>query len=652
MENDSSRYLVGKAVFTEKSGYRILSVEKPEMKDVWTVDSTDLADNHLDYWGDEVEVLATDVSRWQHQTLMAVFAPDVETLESYISKIKVTYGEKLPEEELCKTVHTQFFSHGVRDEEQQTVSISTRQTIDRHTATLIGDHRTFVRNHGGKLEVNIASQWPLHVRHAISRCTGLEEEEITIRRDRFDVLFDQLCSRPSLSAVLAAAGSLKTGRNIDFSMPTGSQHPQIDFEITTELDTEGNVLYQKQLIHADMGAFPMFPEEYAASLVAGSVPPYEVRALETQVNITSSDNPPANIFSDMGYSMALASLETHYDKVMAVLGHDKAQWRMSHLRTTDARRAVMQVNHSDQAQRATIESCVTLSHFERQNRINLQSGLRRPGISPFINYTRGVAMASGQGTQDFTFNFSYRRDYPVTALLYRDGRVKLGISAESGNRTKTRWAMHFASALSKDSSQIGFLDINSPEVLDMGPDVLERSLVLVQPLLDDLASQINGFVPDGNTQYPVLFTARPELRSDGVMFESNTAACLVLELHIDPVLLVPSIDRVYCHVLYGKVYRRDRIDNLLRQTISQTLREVCPCAKNTYNITIEADVDENVGVGSAKSLIRALTASAFASALSQALDEDIHRLPVHEQDIMGVMRKKVQEKDQEKTDEA
>lgn len=643
------KHLVGKMVFTTKGGVGIRSVEFPEARNIMIITEEDLTKSSIEFFGDSLPVFAHGFSDYAGQGLCAVFGPDWESVDGFISAIRIEYEEETQAPEPVVVEEKTWTSGKIPDFTDKALRpdiIGTRFEIHRHNASLLGDQRILACHADGKISVKLASQWPVHVRDCIAASLGLSRRVVEIYPVHFQAIYDQLMINPEIAAVVASAAAVKSDGLVEFNMSMTSFHPEMSFKIATLLDQKKNPVSQFAEITVDLGAYPVLASEYINAILAGVNPPYGLDSAQTTVTITKSGNHPVCSFGDLGYGMALSAAENHYSRVISTIGEKQTEWRSEHLEITSVKKTLYSSSQFDTLAH-TLDDCAKDSWFDRQYAVNSQKGLANNGVNPFVRYSRGIGIACGQGVQGFSNKFKYLNQYSITGTYTKEGKVKISSGMVPSVGMGEIWSDIVSNGLGVESNDIIFTDINNTDVSDVGPSILSRSIKTVPVLLEEFVSQVNEKLKNPEIELPVKLTCFINHSDKKELFCSDAYGTVVLSLHIDPVLLVPVIDKVWAKVQFGKIYDMAKTTNRIRQLISQTIGELCPSAQNTYEVNLEVRENPEKPVASASSLVRGLTSAALISALSQSLGHTVYILPLHEENILGIIEKNRAEKEKQ-----
>lgn len=644
----NQQHLVGKLIHAPKGNCALGQLSVPLAKDVLVLSAVDLQHTDMQILGDLYPVLAGNIVKYDNQPILAVFGPDFESVELYSRQIEIGY---LPidtpqETAVVRKTHRTF---GKSYDQVEGTEFESNLTYYPHSESTISGQRVHAVFKDGKIHIKCVSQWPMHIKQQVASELGLNMSDVLVYPQEFFASNDQLVYQPTITSILASVAAVKTKKLVELSVPMVSRQPELKFRLLTKTNPEGIPIAHKAMVEADMGVYPVFASEYCNSLIAGLVPSYPVQSLEMDACAVSSANPPACFFKDLGHSMAVSATEVHFNKLASSLGKNPAKFReemftRENRSELSIKKQIIESPLSDRLPQ-TVKACVADSVFERLYAANNQKGVHQN-----INYARGIGISCGEGTQGFSYQFPYLKDYSVSVTLDGLGNVTVSQALQTSETNKEIWRNVVAKCLDIDPQRVSFLSINEPGVVDNGPSVLSRSSSFMANLLEktceDLKSNENG-------TYPVTATRSIDVPEGNLLYSSYCNGTVIVSLHVDYVTLMPVVDNVTARLAFGKVLNLQGLKSHLRQMIISTIAELCPDVNQNFKIDLKLASDQSKPLGGADSLVRGLTASSFLSALCQALGRNIEKMPVTQKDMFEMTMKKTEskeEKDENKSD--
>lgn len=547
---------------------------------------------------------------------VAVFGPDYESVEDYIKQLEL---EEL-EDSSDKMEEIDSFTFNEGKFRKTALSVSSDYVIHRHSSSALNDLRVRVWENNGKYHVETSTQWPLEVRRQVAKTLELEIDKVVLHSVHYHDRFDEYLSEPTKAAVIASLAAKKSGLMAELIVTPFAVQPQMKISITSAIDKNKNCKALKINASVDLGRDPKISKEYLLSLASGLVPVYKLSAIEMEIKAYKSEHDTAEFYSDLGYSIGLAAIENHFSKVAHKLDMQPTEWRMKNIFKN---RFAEQFRKSSQfaSLKQTLEECTQASCFERKYSVGSH------GVNPFINYARGIGVSCGEGTQGFSNQFPEIYKYSITMTVSEDKKVKI-----SCGLVPDLFLGRILTDIVKNNldPEIDSVTFGENQNVDFGPSVLGRKVKYIPLLVEKCCKELKG------KELPCSASVSFDCSDSDYLFESDTFGTLVLELHIDPVMLVPVVDHIFARIKFGKIYNKIRIQRMIRQVISSTVKEICPVAENNFDIDLVVESDENFPAGSASSLIRGLTIASFTSAVSQALKHDLKTIPLQDNDILEI----------------
>ena len=233
--------------------------------------------------------------------------------------------------------------------------------------------------------------------------------------------------------------------------------------------------------------------------------------------------------------------------------------------------------------------------------------------------------------------FNANANYSLSVTLDEDNTVKVttGMTADKG--MQGLWKDTIRKFLEVPSENIVFADINDHEVIDMGPSALSRKMGIVSSLLVQACSEIAR--KKQFSRLPITVSTQYDAELTDPFYCSSSIGSVVMDLHIDTVVLSPIIDNIWVNFHLGHVFDMERLLNKARHTITAVLSDICPRSTAKCNIDIKISQDGSYTSSSLTSGLRGLTTAALVNALSQALGHTIKKIPVTSDDILGIASK-------------
>jgi len=643
----NKKHLTGKLITSTISKGFIESIELPqnESKKIVVLSAADFEErNYIDVMGETFPILVKDEVSYKGQPILAIFGEVSEDVELFCREVKISY--RIPQ--TAETSTSQPFgepfnwSFGNTDEYfvQGSKTLRTTFSVGSHSSNMLGDQKVCATMDKGNLQLQLETQWPVHVRRSVANVLDLPFDKVQLDLQPYFALFDQLIIAPSMLACIAAKATQKTGELIRLFAPLISWQPKMDFEFKTVVLQDGSCVAGRYKCSIDMGAFPIFPKEVCYNILSGIVPVYPMKALDVTIKILKSSTPPANFFGDLGFSMALAATEDHFSQVALAYGQQPGQWKLEQLKecgdkSSPVSESVRETVSFDNLPR-TFKDVLSSSWYSRKFAVNSQKSIYLKKVSPFINYSRGVGIATGEGIIGFSRQYNAMVKYSLAVTLDKDNKVIVNTGMQAGKNMQIVWKRAIKQFLDVDEDYITFKDINDEDIIDIGPNVLSRRIGLVTNLLVKACSEIAK--KKTFARLPITVTAFSEADSADSCYFSSCFGTVAVELHIDTVSLSPVIDNVWARFHMGHVFNMQQLISKARLSIFSVISEVLPNWSGKCNIDLNITQDGDYSLSSLTAAIRGLTLASLVNALSQAIGRYVNTVPITENDILAFIK--------------
>jgi len=625
-------HMTGRIITAPKGCTSARSISVPSQGNILVLSAEDMGKNRIEIDKMMIPVLAGDTIDYAGQPIIAVFGNDTDSTEQICRQIKIDYSDVDEEKDRTEVFKEDSFKWGIKEpqgEEYKTVTTTFKET--RHSETLMSCTRILAaKDEEDNVHIMAPSQWPAHMRRSIATVLDVPTSKVIIHESRFYSSQDQLLFAPSFAASIAAVAAMKTGKLMELVLPMSSTQPEIEITTTTTLDAEGKPVFQKSVARADLGAFPYYANEFIKSIFAGCNPVYKVKGLEIDVTINKSPLSPAVFFGDLGFSVALTATEKHYSKVAVQSGKIPSLWKIENcggeiekLRTSDLTEKLP----------GTIEQCTEISEFSRLFSVYSQPSLSGSTLTSYLGYRRGVGIACGEGVQGLSNEEPELHRFQAEMVLYEGGRLEV-VGGVAFKRSMVDICSDIVlSILDLKRENIVFRNTDEEDKLDMGPYALSRSICFFPQAVMDGCRLIAKKLKKGEP-FPIRESiGKVHKIQDQSLFNSHTCGCLALTVEIDPVLLVPKVNKVWARLSMGKVFDMVRLKHKAIRKIISAVQDVFPGYYSSFDIDLEVESDPSIMPGSVSSLLSGLTKSAATEAIELALGKPVEKMPLTADDI-------------------
>ena len=642
----TKKHLIGRLVTSTVSNARIADISMPgesQFRHMLVLSASDFGNhNGIRIMDEELPFFAREEVCYKGQPVLAVFGYDSEDVELFCKQVKVSYQIKPDSEDPAPEQYGSPFiwSYGNTDEYFNSGARTFRSTfeITPFSNSMLGDQRLFVVQKEGKFNIRLSSQWPIHVRKSVAEALECDIQDVVVHNQPYYAPYDQLVVFPSILACIACMASRISGELVQLSSPMVSWQPRMLIEHETAYMQDGTLLADRANCSVDMGAFPFFSSEVYHNVLAGLVPTYPLKAAEVCILTNRSSAPPSNFFGDLGFSMALAGTESHFSQLAASIGMQPGVWKLGRISEIGPAglplcESVKQGADYDKLEKSAKE-VIESSWYSRKYAANSQKHLIPVRMNPAINYSRGIGFACGESIMGFSQQFNASAKYSITITMNENETLSVNTGIQADRSMTSIWKETIRKFIDIPDEDIKFVDINDPDILDIGPSALSRKIGIVSALLIKACSELARKLRF--SRLPISVTAENEAELSDPFYYSSGIGAVAIDLHIDTVMLSPIIDNVWVNFHLSHVFDMERLLNKARHTITAVLSDICPRSTAKCNIDIKIDQDGSFTASSLTAGLRGLTTAALVGALSQALGHTIRRIPVTSDDILGI----------------
>lgn len=637
-----SRYNMrcGILIRAEEGAMRIGEIKKPETDSRYLfLTADDFSDRCSIPVGDSVyPLMAKGRTAFPGDIVLALFAPDYESAELMRRDLSIEYvKEENPEEEKQETPPDLEYGWGEfspqEDDEKKyrttesefSLSHVVQPSYIRYTVTAWMDN--------ANLHIEAPCEWMELVRVAVESTTGYPGKNIHIHPSPYTAKHDEYFITPAVLASIAAMATIKTGLPSELRDETIYSRPGIQVRRSTITDEEGKPLSETVSMSVDMGACPVFPEEYQRQAMAGLIPPYSLKEFKGTVSIQCSGRYPAAFAGSLGYSEAVASTEYHISK----LAEDASLTPYLYRETMEREKRKFTdylPGFELEEQKKTARKAVQMSTYERKWSANTFQK-RDFGL---LGYIRGIGMASAAGVSGFSTAFSKKTRFSAVMTYTQKGNITVNTSAISHPGIMRRWRKIISDRICPEHPErVIFLDYN-PETVDTGPDVLSRIIASFTPQLDSAAK--NLAVLKESEALPVSLRFDAENTYYPCEFENAGYGTAVCEVMISESDYIPVITELWASFSFPDILDETTLLGSVKRAFLLSLTENGVTIPPGFRMHIDITSTGTEGpVASVGGLVKALTEGALANALYQAGGARAAILPASAEKLEKALRK-------------
>ncbi len=635
--------LFGQLVRSSIPKGNIASISLPKLSDDFIViTAQDIpGSNSIKVFDETIPLLSGDHIIYKDQPILAIFGPDRESVHQATLQVNINYtideepvgAVQPPEHETsmswgdCES----FFENPMNTIEHTYMTGNTSSV----PSSPLGAVAIFKDS---AVEVWATTQWPFHVRKTVSEVCGITKRKVEVYQNPYDHSSGGLLLEPSVMAALSTIAAIKTGKPAKMTSMDPVFRPELIVTKKTAVDQDMVPIAEKIEFQIHLGVIPLFADEILAQVMEGVIPIYHLEACSIQARVLTSPTVPRNYFFGFGFSLGLFTSAAHASHIAQLSLMNPANWLMKTVRNSTKRPKHL-VHPRPALIKELIERTVERSDFSRKYAVYEMQRRRNRSISTFTGYTRGVGLASGFGVNGFSNTYMNEHNYSVEVTLDVNDQVLIKSSILHSS-TEEIWKTIIQNQLGINSEDIAICQGSTSEVLDSGPDILNRDLTVISLLIERCCESIKN----QRFKEPLPIIVKRSLkRSKATNDEMKKSAfayftwgSLALEIEIDPVSLNPIPMGVWITVSCGHIYDQDRLKKKIQARVLKELQAVMGTeTRSTYqpHIDVEFHKDEDAITADPLPNILGLLYAAYTSAITQALNEPFTSIPAGAQQV-------------------
>jgi CO/xanthine dehydrogenase Mo-binding subunit len=637
-----------------------------------------LADDRLSYIGEPAALLlGPDKPRLEAYAAQCVVRADAE--EPVFSPAAVSGGTVLARRDLDSAGGEELFPPGAR-----IIRGDYRTGIQEHWyAEPVGAVAWYERmdregeegeHSGGQkgktLIVRTATQWPYHVKRALTRALKIDPACIRVEPTITGFHMDGKIWYPSLVACHAALGAVLTGKPVrlvltreeDFRF--SPKRAAADVSFSSALDEKGDLAGTEIEIAVNLGACGIQAQEILDQVCLGSLGLYRFGGVRLTGRAVCTNIPPQGPFSGFGLAQGFFALERHVSHIADLHKQDPAEWRKNHLAGNTACEELLGTAASMGDYHRKWASSELLRQSRRQRSARGQGG---GGWAEKGETLRGIGIALGYQGSGLLYPGADRGNYGIEVTLTKDSELEINTSMVIPDDDYGRiWAAMAAEILAIDPDKVRIL--NSAGAPDSGPACASRNITVITRLMEKCCIAVRK----QRFRDPLPITVRRQIKPlplpllqgrfpppegkvmDASGFVKPGLAAAVVEVEIDSVEYVPTIRGVWLAVNGGKILSEDRARRSLKIAAVEALgwsfweqagyvEGAIPQGQfEQYQIPAPGDIPpvhidfiwndsgEPKGIGE---LPFTCVPAAYLQAVSQAMDHHFQSIPLGREDI-------------------
>jgi CO/xanthine dehydrogenase Mo-binding subunit len=383
----------------------------------------------------------------------------------------------------------------------------------------------------GGIVIHGSLQCPYYVHKALKRALRMTSVQARVIAEETGGGFGGKEEYPSMLALHASLLALKAKRPVrmiyerheDISATT-KRHPAI-VRYRTGVTNEGILVAQEVDVVMDGGAYCTLTPVVLSRGVLHAGGPYRCPNVRLRARATRTNTPPNGAFRGFGAPQTEFAAEMQMNRVAERLGISPAEFRRRNIYRLNDTTPTGQVLRESVAAEQVLEQALGASHFERVRERTAREAAERRGagyMRPDPLHTGGPRTASGIGLAlawhgaGFTGSGEVHLASIASVELAADGQLRvLTANTEMGQGTKTVFPQMVATELGVPVDWVEYAPQDTAEVLDSGPTVASRTVMVVGGLVILAARKLKAAVEARNPGVPFHEAFRDDAKANG-----------------------------------------------------------------------------------------------------------------------------------------
>jgi CO/xanthine dehydrogenase Mo-binding subunit len=383
----------------------------------------------------------------------------------------------------------------------------------------------------GGIVIHGSMQCPYYVHRALKRALRLTSVQARVIQEETGGGFGGKEEYPSMLALHASLLARKANRPVrmiyerheDISATT-KRHPAV-IRHRTGVTREGVLVAQEVDVVMDGGAYcTLTPVVLSRGLLhAGG--PYRCPNVRLRGRATRTNTPPNGAFRGFGAPQTEFAAEMQIARVAERLGMSPAELRRRNVYRLNDTTPTGQVLRESVAAEEVLETALGASHFERIRDRTARESADRQGLGmipagPLRSGERrtasGIGLALGWHGAGFTGSGEVHLASVASVELTADGRLRvLTAQTEMGQGTKTVFPQMVANELGVPVDWVEYAPQDTAEVMDSGPTVASRTVMVVGGLVILAARRLKAAVEGRHPGVPFHEAFREDAQVNG-----------------------------------------------------------------------------------------------------------------------------------------
>lgn len=692
--------ITGKALFTsdlrpdelnyckvyrsERQRARILSISIPDLQDgISIVDHHDIPGvNRVPIVYDDQPFLSEGEVNYIGEPILLIVGRDKNIVQDTADRIRIEYEDIEPVESIEEAQNypgKYHFADGVSSIEYSFAKGDPDKYFEppfrifEDTLSTGYQEHAYLETHSfqscyrdGAIEVNGSMQCPYYVVEALKVSLGLSEERIRVIQQPTGGGFGGKEDYPSIPAVLSALAAIKSGKPVQLIydrkediVASTKRHPSI-ITIRSSLDDNNKIKAMEIKVKLDGGAYAGLSSVVLQRTIFSATGAYNIENLRVHGAAYATNKVVSSAFRGFGGPQAMFAIEMHMENIALKLGIDPYDFKIEHL-LKDGDLSATQGRYPSRIKLHEIaEEINEMSGYKEKRSVDKTIGRYSKGIG-FSIFFHGCGF-TGAGEAELL-------KPKVRLKKNKFGEVEIFVSStELGQGVLTTLRKIVSAELGISFEMVKNSYPDTRYCPDSGPTVASRTILIVGKMLQDCAKDMKArweeeeFEVIRSYEYPMELSWDND-RFIGNAYPESSWGANVVELQVDKITSEVEIEKVWAVYDIGTpidpIIVQGQIEGGIAQGLGFSLMESFevtngePMQKSltTYIIPSSRDfprphiklIDNPRGTGpfgasGLGELPIVGIAPAVASALQNAINKSIDRVPVTPEYLKELMR--------------
>ena len=383
----------------------------------------------------------------------------------------------------------------------------------------------------GGIVIHGSMQCPYYIHKAMKRALKLSSVQARVIQEETGGGFGGKEEYPSMLALHASLLALKARRPVrmiyerhEDIAATTKRHPAI-VRHRTGVMRDGRLVAQDIEVVMDGGAYCTLTPVVLSRGVLHAGGPYRCPNVRLRGKATRTNTPPNGAFRGFGAPQTEFAAETQLNRLAEQLNMSPAEIRRRNVYRLNDTTPTGQVLRESVAGEEVLEQALSASLFDRVRELTGREAAERSGSgtipagplrSTDRRFANGIGLALAWHGAGFTGSGEVMLKSVASVELTADGRLRvLTANTEMGQGTKTVFPQMVASELGVPADWVEYAPQDTAEVLDSGPTVASRTVMVVGGLVIHAARKLKAAIEDRNPGIPFHEAFRDDARSHG-----------------------------------------------------------------------------------------------------------------------------------------